>query len=1339
MGTSGMADLQILVTFSGRTCVVPIGKDHAQLRGNIAAEFDLLGIDVAGFARGGSVFPLSYVARAPREFFLSTRERALELIVLGPHHRAAPAFTQHKDRQNDAIIAFSLSSSGKPVTVTRKQWELLNFVRSKTGLGKTSLEDLRSAFDKYANKESLSKRGFDLLARDLIPSDSLSEGEKKILSNALSRIFFAFDRNGDGIAEGPDLFTALGTLVSSKGLAFAFRLADANGDGFVSPMEFLTFTRAFLTLVLALNDDVANFSANYVSSMIDSTADSVVRRAFHEADLNRDGMLTWSEFSSWYKNGGHMVMPWVSLLQSQAEYVKEVDGQAKLEAYSDDTNEIVYEFALAPTFGNLVVTRTDVDNLENLVRATKLFNKDATEVMELFCSKASKDEMLTKEAFDECLRALAPEVASMRREDRNRISYVLNNVFFAFDRVGNRRVKLDEFCTGFALLCAGSKSTKLQLAFSLFDVDGEGFIRAIDFARFLRSVLTILFALNDAAASLTSFQVYEAIDKTTARATKVMLKNIAEAANTDAKPELVSFEDFANFYNTQSGNEMISFVELLDLSKFPFSDFQPHKQNSASKKEEADDEVVFSFDLLPVPEKLDVMMSDAKRLRRVLLASSMINVTPNVLHSVVADFSKQRMLTKANYELLLSELQADFAEDDLDGYEDDPQLVSYFFNSLFYSYDREGIKEEVSSSEIACGMSVLCGGKKSDKLAYGFSAFDADQDGGLTATELSRFLRSFITALFVLVQKENLERQDPEHIWQVVDTTSADLTADIIHSLGGVNRVSFEDFAQWYGKGGYKTASFLELLDMSKWPDAFDDDDDDVDEDDEDKEGEAEDTDIPSRSMKGNEIDKLAPVFVFALTRKHTLEVEQTDIEFVREVVEASGFNQVGCDELINALATRADEQSTISEEDFLQSMSFLINSRGVNREFAKEALLSLYEVCDREGLYCDYRDFLGLLFLCGGSKSTKLAHGWNTVSSSRDGDLDRTQLFSLLRAFLAALHTFNYGANSVPMDELHHNIDDAANVLAANIFLASRRKKKDTISFEEFAEFYSEGGGYRLAPWLELLNLGKFIGHEFEYSPRSQPSHPEHRHTQQHVEQTNGVQKSSNGARVIFTFKITDEGDSLVVNVRDVLHLRAVLDQSNIGSIDPEQMVRMINEQVDEYGRLTEQGFGTFVGSHVLKNLNSNEDEFVAAALYQLFSSFDLEGDGTVDPTPFAVSLSLLGSGSKSSKLSLGWALFSRQEDDDSDLGVGPMSEPMLTEFFVTLLTAISCFAGNCLDDDVIRVAGSQAAQRVFEDIKGNEISFDGFASWYTGQGFEHLSWIELLANSKWRLPEKN
>ena len=43
------------------------------------------------------------------------------------------------------------------------------------------------------------------------------------------------------------------------------------------------------------------------------------------------------------------------------------------------------------------------------------------------------------------------------------------------------------------------------------------------------------------------------------------------------------------------------------------------------------------------------------------------------------------------------------------------------------------------------------------------------------------------------------------------------VTAAVFADAGGDDLVAFDDFADWYTDGGYKVASWLELLDLSKW------------------------------------------------------------------------------------------------------------------------------------------------------------------------------------------------------------------------------------------------------------------------------------------------------------------------------------------------------------------------------------------------------------------------------------------------------------------------------------------------------------------------------------------
>lgn len=1265
--------------------------------------------------------------------------------------------------------------------------ELMGFVRSKSGLAKALLGELRDAFERHTPPTGvLAKHEFDGLVREIMRVKELDESEKAVLAFALSRVFYSFDVEGRGTVPAMDLFTALGVLVSNKGLAFTFQLADANQDGYLSPSDFFIFTRSFLTLVLALNKEMGALETQVVRDAIDATSSRVVQQVFEQANTSAMGKLTWNEFSNWYKDGGHLVMPWISLMQSFSDSNKTVPQPSPVPptplappTTTTRGDQIIYEFALAKPHGSLIITKTDVDNLEHLITSTKLYQKDPERVLRKFLRHADSTGCLSKDAFLACALEYIP---SATQQERKRVLRSLDNIFGGFDRSGKGSVRLDEFCTGFSLLCAGSKSQKLQLTFGLFDSENKGSISPKDFARFIRSVLTALFALNGESASRTAFQVYEAIDHTASAATKALLVSTSDSNGASRR---VTFEDFAAFYNTQQGNELISFVELLDLSKFPFGTpippptVSPQPPPSSSINEDTEEckqvitpaTAIFSFDLLPKPERLDIRLSDAIRYETMLNASQFHGVEPDALHRVVSILSgngshhPSGRLTKANFDRTVRRFVKPEGAS-----VDEQQLLSEFFNGFFYAFDRQGTGEDVSAKECACGLSILCSGKKSDKLALGFVAYDEDGDGVISVEDLARFLRSFLTGLMVLIQREDDE--SAERLWEIVDTTSLDLAAEIRNqAVEAPNKmgVSFDDFAKWYGRGGFKRASFMELLDHSKWPMQLDtpeivggdDDEDEVEELDEDTTKEklvptvTRAAAAPTSKLNAATIP---PVFVFTLTKKHTLEVRHDDVEFVRSVVEKSGLKIRAPEEAISVLIAQADYSRVLDLDDYKMAMLKLISpSASVkDRKFCLDALSSIYEVCDRDQLGCDITDLFGVVMLCGGSKSTKLACVWNAIDSDHDGDLTRTELYRLIRAFLVVLFAFNYGANSSPVEQVQRAADEASQTLAANIFLSSKRKKKDTVSFEEFAEFYSEGGGYRIAPWLELLNLPKFLNAPVPESSGAPPAAAAASAVS--TRSTAGIAASmtrpspqlitppsttrNNGDAVVFAFQLVDndETKALYVTKRDVQNLLGLISHSKFGSINPEALVRLIDEQVDASSRLSEQGFGTFIGAHVLNTNDASTNEAVASTLYRLFNAFDFNGDGYVEALPFTVGLSLLSAGSKSTKLNMAWQMFSHVEDAHDETQDSALDVARLTLFFESLLRAISCFAGNCVDDSTIRSAARLASERVFNEARESTddrvVTFDCFAAWYTSRGFESLSWIELLSTSKWKLP---
>lgn len=108
---------------------------------------------------------------------------------------------------------------------------------------------------------------------------------------------------------------------------------------------------------------------------------------------------------------------------------------------------------------------------------------------------------------------------------------------------------------------------------------------------------------------------------------------------------------------------------------------------------------------------------------------------------------------------------------------------------------------------------------KSVKLAYAFDLMDDANDGVLTRRALWRFFRSFLTVLFTLSGAAviGIKAAGVEMLLDSVALYVCDEVFKYSRSIGVKNGATFDCLADWYTTGGYEIASWLELLDMSKW------------------------------------------------------------------------------------------------------------------------------------------------------------------------------------------------------------------------------------------------------------------------------------------------------------------------------------------------------------------------------------------------------------------------------------------------------------------------------------------------------------------------------------------
>merc|ERR1711871_1259258 len=174
---------------------------------------------------------------------------------------------------------------------------------------------------------------------------------------------------------------------------------------------------------------------------------------------------------------------------------------------------------------------------------------------------------------------------TLSKAEKEFLSLVFSNIFYSYDRDGTAEVRTKEFLSGFILLSAGSKSEKLALAFQLFDSDKDGALGDQELARFLRSFITILFALNEESARSPADQVWQIIDEAALRFAGIIFSEVGLSSD-----DKISFEDIANWY-TDGGYERIPWLESLNLEKWGcFDDINDDKKSDEDEEEDEEED-----------------------------------------------------------------------------------------------------------------------------------------------------------------------------------------------------------------------------------------------------------------------------------------------------------------------------------------------------------------------------------------------------------------------------------------------------------------------------------------------------------------------------------------------------------------------------------------------------------------------------------------------------------------------------------------------------------------------------------------------------------------------------
>lgn len=263
-------------------------------------------------------------------------------------------------------------------------------------------------------------------------------------------------------------------------------------------------------------------------------------------------------------------------------------------------------------------------------------------------------------------------------------------------------------------------------------------------------------------------------------------------------------------------------------------------------------------------------------------------------------------------------------------------------------------------------------------------------------------------------------------------------------------------------------------------------------------------------------------LFTFPLANQCSLVVLREDATYVRSVVDKLGLLSLSPEEVWSKIFGIAYKRPPLSEigqkksaktshstksmlvdkEGFVETMQEMIKSQG-NQSKKRTAVglsKSVTTVHDILVNFFQSFDLLqtdrvalnelmgGLTLLCGGKKSTKLSFAFSVFDRRFNGkkkakkpqnmpnSLDGEELFLFLRSFLIVMFSCCRQSWDLTDDMVNRYIADTANMVAEDVIRYQwRTRKKERVDFDEFGQWYNEGG-FELAPWLELLDLKKWV-----------------------------------------------------------------------------------------------------------------------------------------------------------------------------------------------------------------------------------------------------------------------
>ena len=315
-----------------------------------------------------------------------------------------------------------------------------------------------------------------------------------------------------------------------------------------------------------------------------------------------------------------------------------------------------------------------------------------------------------------------------------------------------------------------------------------------------------------------------------------------------------------------------------------------------------------------------------------------------------------------------------------------------------------------------------------------------------------------------------------------IDRTCAQAVGIVFSAATSTDTVSFPQFASWYNGEGFMKLQWLELIDGTKWPHLIT----------ESKNGEHMtsdrnifefELDLQPKFYFGNKYDEIKEEDDASTNRLRILSSDVSDLMILLQDLQRDQCVPKQIARLLEAKSLGAAVINAYEAYGILAQA--LLTKSCTSKSIDKlTQILTLFVIEDEETdedededteVFCDIVELaIAMSILGSGRKSEKLILGFEYLASfsNSSSHLTLKSLRIMLLAYLKIICALTSSSTTSTTRRTLNRVVSA--VIDAIALYTNLADEMSTITFEEFSEWYNNGGS-EIATWIELVDMEKW------------------------------------------------------------------------------------------------------------------------------------------------------------------------------------------------------------------------------------------------------------------------